>query len=87
MVWKHALAGWGRRVWGNLAGIWTFILFPSFLWGLDFPGMSPGTAKRYTVRSAWKGDSLLPVSVLEAGAAYRFQRSPFQVLSMEVLPQ
>jgi hypothetical protein len=46
-----------------------------------------GAARRYSARSPWSADASQPAIELEAGKPHTFHLEPFQVLTLEGLPQ
>ena len=46
-----------------------------------------GAAKRYKAHSPWASDAAQPAIELEAGKPHTFQLAPFQVLTLEALPE
>jgi len=46
-----------------------------------------GAARRFSAHSPWAADAAQPAVVLEAGKPHIFQLAPFQVLTLDAVPQ
>jgi len=49
--------------------------------------LPPGAPTRYSARGPWAADAQQPAIELTAGAPYTFHLEPFQVLTLEAIPQ
>jgi hypothetical protein len=49
--------------------------------------LPPGAAQRYTAHSPWTDDAANPAITLRAQEVHEFRLAPFQVLTLDVLPQ
>jgi hypothetical protein len=49
--------------------------------------LPPGAPRKFDAHSPWTGDAAQPGIQLEAGKPYTFHLAPFQVLTLEALPQ
>ncbi len=49
--------------------------------------LPPGAPQRYTAKSPWKDDAGKPVIELRAHTPHEFQLAPFEVLTLDAVPQ
>ncbi len=49
--------------------------------------LPPGAARRYMARSPWRDDAAQPPLSLEAGKVHSFSLKPFEVLTLEAMPE